>query len=240
MITVLVPVLNRPQNVVPLVDSFLTKSNETSCLLFVVQADDVAQISALRLSAGFAGRINFHVVDPPVTRWSQKLNAAHRYLNYDTESFDLLGNGWYLLGADDLKFHSGWDDNDQLKALQSDETIGVIGTNDLGNPAVIAGKHSTHPLMRVSYVEEQGIEEARGIIAPECYHHNWVDNEIVGLALKRGAYAHCHASVIEHLHPAWKKGKMDATYALGNTRYLADQRLFAMRRETYGWPQWTE
>jgi hypothetical protein len=245
-ITALIPVLSRPKNVRPLIESFLANSVQTTKLLFIVQADDTAELAELAEHCKW-GRLDndrvWYTIEPKyVVRWSAKLNAGFRY---DNDSFALNEKcetpaDWYLLGADDLRFHKGWDDNPTLTALMARPEIGVIGTNDLGNPAVIAGKHATHPLMRRTYIEEQGIEEGLSMIAPECYHHNYVDNEIVGLAFKRKAYAHCHESIVEHLHPVWAKAEMDETYKLGVSRYRQDEQLFKVREMLYGFPKFEE
>ncbi len=244
MITVLVPVLNRPDNVQPLINSFLANSRSTSSMLFIVQVDDSAEIDALvdALPDNFDSptQVSYCVVPSAITRWSQKLNAAHRLLEDMPPPNDrsLWRDAWYLLGADDLAFHKGWDNNKNLDVLMHTPSVGVIGTNDLSNPAVIAGQHSTHPLMRVSYVRDQGIEEAINVIAPECYHHNYVDNELIGIALKRKAYAHCHESIVEHMHFLYNKGKIDSTYRLGSesARYHRDGLLFRQRAAIYLWP----
>lgn len=242
MLAALIPVLNRPKNVAPLVESFLSNSSELSRLFFIVSADDHAEIDEIAKFEGKLGdRVFCFVVDDYAIRWSQKLNAAHRVFEGDARHQPKwFQPEWYLLGADDLAFHKGWDDNPKLNALMQDIAIGVIGTNDLGNPAVRAGVHSTHPLVRRKYVEEQGIMEGLSMIAPECYHHNFVDNEICGLAFKRKAYAHCHESIIEHMHPAWRKADSDETYKLGMSRFHEDGRLYQVREMLYGLPKLEE
>lgn len=251
MIAVLVPVLNRPKNVRPLVESFLANSSTETTLHFIVQEDDHAEMKEIETvfdsifgnSKEPSHLVMMMVCDHYVTRWSQKLNAAHlAFMRETCEGEPAPLPDFYLLGADDLRFHKGWDDNPTLSLLMADPKIGVIGTNDLGNPAVIAGKHSTHPLMRVDYVDRFGIQEAARLIAPEIYHHCFVDNEIVATARHRGAYAHCHESVIEHLHPVWRKAENDATYKLGGDpeKLRSDRKMFEARQALYGWPKWNE
>lgn len=247
MITALIPVLSRPQNVRPLIESFLAHSREDSRLVFIAQGGDSEEINTINEATGpKLRRLDAHQVwmieiDSYATRWSAKLNAAHRAICTLFWSSDLtVKPDWYLLGADDLRFHKGWDDNPALEVLMARPEIGVIGTNDMGNPAVMAGKHSTHPLIRRTYVETQGIMEGLNMIAPECYNHNFVDNEIVGLACKRKAYAHCHDSKIEHMHPVWNKGEMDSTYKLGISKYRDDQKLYQVREMMYGFPSMGE
>ncbi len=56
-------------------------------------------------------------------------------------------------GADDLNFRPGW-----LEACQPalDDGNQVVGTNDLGNPEVLAGEHATHYLVVRDYLEHVG------------------------------------------------------------------------------------
>ncbi len=257
MIAALIPVLNRPKNVRPLIENFNANSRTDSGLFFIVQENDIAEMAMIQTvvaslpdpeSAETERIVIMMVCDDFVTRWSQKLNTAHVWMNREVCEGDdgspqlVPPPDWYLLGADDLRFEKGWDDNDALKKLMDDPKIGVIGTNDKGNPVVIAGKHSTHPFIRTEYVDRYGIQEAAGLIAPEIYHHCFVDNEIVATARHRGAYAHCHESVIEHMHPVWRKSENDATYKLGSDpeKFRQDRKMFEARSALYGWPKWNE
>jgi hypothetical protein len=244
-ISVLVPVLNRPKNVRPLIESFLANSSGSSDIVFIVQDGDSAEMHAVGdailyyTETAKTSLVRAITVPAHRTRWSHKLNSAHRMMRHDVLSdknavLDDLSD-WYLLGADDLRFHKGWDNHPSLITLMKNPAVGVIGTNDLGNPAVIAGRHSTHPLIRRSYVEERGIMEAADIVVPECYHHNFPDTEIVSIAKTRKAYAHCFDSVVEHLHPAWNKAEKDDVYKLGDKHYAVDHALYQARKRFYGW-----
>ena len=108
----------------------------------------------------------------------------------------------------------------------------VVGTNDLGNPEVKKGKHSTHSLVRRSYVAEHGLTwDARpGIVYSDAYEHQWVDTEMVSVAIDRDVFVFCGASVVEHLHPLWGKGVMDDTYRKALDRRREDAALFRRRR----------
>jgi hypothetical protein len=67
-------------------------------------------------------------------------------------------------------------------------------------------------------------------VVHEGYSHQWVDTELVETAMARGQWAFAKDSHVEHLHPFWHKGEMDATYekALSTTRF--DHRLYGQRR----------
>lgn len=149
--------------------------------------------------------------------YARKVNLAYR------ESAE----PYLFLGADDLNFHEGWD----TEALRFSDH-GVVGTNDLHNPRVLAGRHSTHSLVSRRYADEYGIIDGPGILC-EKYSHQWVDDELVATAQARGEFHFCAESVVEHLHPFFGLAERDATYekALAATR--ADGAIFRSRRRLW-------
>jgi hypothetical protein len=139
-----------------------------------------------------------------------------------------------LLGASDLLFHSGWD----VEALRVAEQTGagVIGTNDLANPAVKAGRHSTHPLVRRSYIDEVGgtFDQGPGVVYFEGYDHQCVDNELCIAATKRKQWAFAKESKVQHLHPIFDKTiSMDDTYRRGLAKGKEDIALLQSRLKAF-------
>lgn len=218
---VLVPVLDRPHRVKPLVDS-LQASRHRSCTvwpIFICSPSDHAEIAAVKAQPD----VGLMVVDwePGRGDWAKKLNYAFRHTQSD----------WVLLGADDIVFREGWMQN----ALHIHEEYHpcVIGTNDLGNPRVTSGHHSVHPLVHRAYAECGTIDDET-VLLHEGYWHNFVDDEFVGTARYRQTYAPAVDSHIEHLHPNWGKGEMDATYARGQARFDIDRAHFQTREHLWG------
>lgn len=215
-IVIVVPVLGRPQNAQPLVDSIEAATTVKHRVLFVVDEGDVKE-------QGAACRATHEAilwVAEHKRRWSQKINAAYRCTN---EPF-------LLLAADDLRFHPGWD----VAALELAELgYGVVGTNDLGNGTVMRGDHATHPLVSRLYADACGTVDECGKLLHEGYRHNCVDVELVETAKARGAWAFAADAHVEHLHPLWRKGVDDETYRLGRAGYQDDQRLLAQRRHLW-------
>jgi hypothetical protein len=68
----------------------------------------------------------------------------------------------------------------------------------------------------------------------EGYPHEYVDDEFVGTARKRGAWAFAADSHVEHLHPSWGKAPMDPMYAAQRKRMTAGAMIYRSRR-----PLWT-
>jgi len=217
-LAVLIPVLGRPQNVAPLVESLdLSVERERGegwdiWTVFVCSHgdhDEIAAVVELGLVPLFHGG-----------SYAAKINYAASCVPCD----------WYLTAADDLRFHNGWlraaiDRHIETGAL-------VIGTNDLHNPSVVRGHYATHLLIHRDYVERGTIDEP-GKIFCELYRHNCVDTEAVETAKVRQQFAFASLSHVEHLHPIFKGAPDDDTYRLGREHHLADKRLLAERRRLW-------
>lgn len=212
-VAVIVPVLTRPDNVEPLTRS-LRASTGLARPYFVVDHDDTTELAAV-IAAG--ADVITYTGDKPGT-FAQKVNEAYRCT---TEP-------WLFLCGDDVQFRPGWLDHAQQVAALYDGQ--VIGTNDLGNPRVMAGEHATHLLVRRSYVDELGASwDGPGIVAHEGYRHWFVDDEIVTAAKQRGVWQMALGSIVEHMHPAWGKGAMDDVYEIGRKHATRDRVLFEKR-----------
>lgn len=213
MIAVLIPVLDRPQNAQRVFDSIAANTVTPHRVLFLCTPLDILEIEAARATGA-----DVHIVSWEAGRgdWARKINEGYR----------LTDDPFMLCGADDLRFHKRWD----IEALRVAEEsgAGVIGTNDLGNPMVMRGRHATHPLVRRSYIDAQGTIDEPGKVLHEGYHHQWVDTELVATAQMRREWGFAKHSYVEHLHPFWPikgepgkhKGEMDTTYekALSTSR----------------------
>lgn len=212
---VLVPVLDRPANVSPLVASHAL-SDTPGSLCFVVTRGDDAELEAVDASGAD------YILTDAVT-WPEKINAAYQMIHAERLA------EWVLFGADDITFHEGW--WDATAPLRAQPEINVIGTNDLGNPRVIAGDHTTHPLVRSTYL---GTIDDPDAIVHTGYHHWCVDDEFLWTAKLRGCWAFCPGAVIEHNHPYWGKGAWDDTYTRGEANHEADMALWRERAKLLG------
>lgn len=218
LVAVIVPVLSRPARVRPLVDSFRAATSPNDAhLYFVAQRSDAAELAALRA----AGEEPMLVEDEDRS-WAKKINRGYERTN----------EPWLLLAADDVDFRPGWFD---AVRQQLHEHLGVIGTNDLGNGATMAGTHSTHPLVRRLYADICGTVDERRRVVHEGYDHNFADTELVATAKQRNLYVHAFDCIIEHLHPAWGKAESDPVYRLGRRRFRQDSALYDARRRAFGW-----
>jgi hypothetical protein len=215
-LAVLVPVLGRPQNVVPLVRSFVESGTPGQLRFVVTLGDDEEHRAVVDAQSHNVGRTEGHAVT-----WPEKINLGVESIAAD----------WYLCAADDIRFTPGW--WDATRELRNG-LAGVIGTNDAlpgtpGNPAVAAGSHTCHPLIRASYIREYGTIDEKGKAVHDGYRHWCVDNELVVTAMIRDRWAFCREAVLIHDHPYWGRGTWDATYQLGETNNQADLELWRWR-----------
>lgn len=213
---IVVPVLRRPHRVAPLVASVRDNTPEAHRLLFVASPTDRAEIEAINAAGA---EVLVMSADHRRGDYAKKINAAAAA---STEPY-------VFTGADDLRFRAGW----LTAALDKmADGAGVVGTNDLGSPRVIAGEHSTHSLVARWYIDLGTIDEP-GKIFHEGYWHEFVDDELVETAKRRGAYAHADDSHVEHLHPAWGKAQRDALHAQFAQRMAFGRRVYNRRRHLW-------
>jgi len=198
IIDILVPVLARPQNIEPLVSSIESATEVPHRTLFIASKGDREEIKALERSGA---EYLVHPTKAGHGNFAKKINWA----------FPKTSAPWVFQGADDLLFHPGWD----VAALKvgKERGVGVVGTDDMGNPLVKRGAHSTHTLIRRDYIETYGgTFDNTGLVFCELYDHEFTDNEFIQTAIRRKQWAFSRESKVEHLHPAWGKSKIDSTY----------------------------
>jgi len=137
---------------------------------------------------------------------------------------------YFFTGADDLNFHTGW----LSKALDCMENgKEVIGTNDMGDIPIGEARDATHYLISRKYIQEQSgrIDCPNMVLYP--YEHNYTDKEFIETAKARGVYAYAKESLVEHLHWAWNKAKMDETYQRGFESNERDRQTYLSRQHLW-------
>lgn len=212
-VAVIVPTLNRPQNAEPFMRS-LRASTGLATVYAVVDTDDSESAEAWRVAGA--------TVVKHSGSFAQKTNYAFN---------DDVVAPWMLLCGDDVRFKPGWLDFAEAAA---GDRYDVVGTNDLGNPRVMAGDHATHILIRSTYIDEVGASwDGPGIVCHEGYRHWFVDDEIVAAAKQRDRWVMELRSVVEHLHPAWAKGPQDSTYELGQSFVDEDKATYEARSKEH-------
>ncbi len=212
---VIVPVLNRPQNAAPFMESLRASGADLATVYAVADHTDPETGEAWERAG--AQVIAFDDDGRSPGTFAEKVNAA--YWRTDEP--------WLFLAGDDVRFTPGWLDHAQHA---SRDGAHVIGTNDLHNPRVTAGEHATHFMVRRAYVDERGASwDGPKIVAHEGYRHWFVDDEIVTAAKQRGVWAMAAHARVEHLHPMFDLAEDDDTYRLGQKHVDADRILFQRR-----------
>lgn len=217
-LVVLVPVLGRPSNVGPLLASFQENTPDSARLLFVTSVGDTVEEEAI--DAAGAERISIVSHGRHRGDYARKINAG-----YEQTDEPLI-----FLGADDLRFHPGWL---EAAAAPLGGTVHVVGTNDLGNPRVLVGDHSTHSLVTRRYADRYGTIDKTHRILHEAYPHEFVDDEFIATAKSRDAFAFAEDSIVEHLHPHWGKAPTDPLYDAQRQRMVVGRRIYNSRRRLW-------
>ena len=208
-VAVIVPVLHRPQNVQPLIES-LRASTGLATAYFVCDLHDIEEQEAVLRNGGrvlyksgtFAEKANFAVgeTDEP----------------------------WLFFCGDDVRFHSGWLNAALDVAHRYDYQ--VVATNDCHNPRVTRGEHATHPLIERSYIERTGASwDGPRTVAHEGYIHMFVDDEWTIRAKQLGVFGAALGSRVEHVHPWWTGAETDEVYEKGQAGFEHDRALFEER-----------
>ena len=218
MIDVIVPVLSRPENAGPLVQS-LAASEADAQITFVCTGGDKAQIRACEETGA-------RVI---VAKWPAGPGDYSKKIN---EGFRLTDSDYILNGADDIEFAAKWD-TIALNMMRG--RVRVVATNDKANRQVMRGEFGTHCLISREYINTRGgtYSQEPGVVLYEGYDHNFVDRELCDLAKSRRAFAFASRSIVRHRHPLWRTASWDPTYRKALKEFTADQRLFAERSRAW-------
>jgi glycosyltransferase involved in cell wall biosynthesis len=211
-LVILVPVLRRPHRVAPLAES-VKACTPGARLIFVCTPgddDEIAEVDRV-------GCERILIPMEPDGDYARKINAGYR----------VTSEPLIFTAADDLRFHPGW--FEAAAAKLADPDVGVVGVNDLGSRRVRAGEHATHFLVTRDYIDTQGVIDTPRAVFCEIYHHFFVDDEMVGTARYRNAWAVASDAVVEHLHHYYGKSEFDQTYQLGCAYSDEDKQRFEAR-----------
>jgi GT2 family glycosyltransferase len=214
-IAILVPTYGRSDRLQKVYENIVANTSVPHNVYFILEAKD--KDSANALPQEFKGRIIRNYRKPC---YAGAINTA--YLETD-EPF-------LFAGSDDLNFHKGWD-TEIFKVMESDPKIQVVGTNDLLNRDVLAGKTATHYLFSRSYIaKNSGTFDKSAPVLFE-YEHNYTDREFIDTAIKRGVFAPCLTSIVEHMHYGNKKNTWDETYERNQSTLSIDKATYEVRMQ---------
>lgn len=219
---IVVPVLARPWRIRPVLESIKRATPNPKVLVVASTHDTAVHLACAEASHVIADMAWVHIPYEPVGDYARKVNFGY-----------LISNDPFLfLAADDLEFHEGW--LEAAMAKMADPKIGVVGTQDLCNYRVLQGEHSTHSLMRRTYVDQFGLIDQPGLVLNPDYPHEFVDDEQVATAKFRGAFAFAGDSIVEHLHPGCGKADWDELYSNNSERVKIGAGLYQQRCHLWG------
>lgn len=139
-------------------------------------------------------------------------NLAARYLTFID---------WYILGADDIVWHSDWLKEAMLVIDQTGAQ--VIGLNDGGHTDL--NDYAPHYMVHRNFLHAH----QSGYMVPPEYKSWWFDREICQRARALGLYAPAWKAMAEHQHPDWGTAQMDETYRQALTLHDVDGKLYRQR-----------
>ncbi len=205
-VVLLVPVLNRPGNVAPLMESIQATTPGPFRVLWLCDPGDIAQQDAIAKAGGW--------MVSPGGSYASKCNVGTR----------LTDEPFVVFAADDVVFHPGWLEAG-LDAVEAGAH--VVGLNDLiDRPR--RPEHATHFLLTRAAAELPCIDGRRGPLC-ERYQHWRTDDELIATAHKRGMYRFAEDAVVEHRHPMTGAAPDDETYRKGRSSARLDNATFARR-----------
>jgi len=216
-LVIIIPVLGRPHRVEPLLTNVADVTPQPYRVLFIADHEDRVEIEALEAAGG----------EYVVLRHSQRCNYAAK-INH---GFRITDEPLVFQGADDLHFFPEWFEH-AYQRLDA-RGIHVVGTNDLYNPRVLRGEHSTHSLFERCYIDDHGTIDTPGEVMHEGYPHEYADDEFVLTAASRHAFMVAQDSIVEHLHPYAGKAPDDWVYEKGRTDAMRGYELFQRRRKLW-------
>lgn len=207
-LAVLVPVLQRPHHVEPLVRAFAGATTGPYRIVFLTDPGDDEERAAV------ASVADSYRVD--------EVCCGGSYAQKIREGVRATDEPLVFLGADDLEPERGWLEAARAKIREGAQ---VVGVNDLLRRN---RNHATHFLMTREYAERPTIDGRPGPLFTG-YAHWFCDDELIATAKKRGVYAYAEDSHVRHLHPMDGRTPDDETYRKGRAAARHDRRIFQRR-----------
>lgn len=204
-VAILIPILNRPHRIEPLLKNIEEATPEAHSVYFA--ASDQASIDELdRLGATY-------IRDEGDT-YANRINALAAQCS----------ESYYFLAADDYLFHLSWLTEAMRMMDQHPNSSGVIVVNDTYNAA------GTAFLVAKSYVQELGaVLDEPGHVLASVYLHQYCDDELRSTARFHNRYLSAKESIVEHLHVGNGKAPMDETYRLGEATATQGREMYSSR-----------
>lgn len=149
-VAILIPTLGRPHRIAEVVQN-VEETAPSARVHFIAEETDTETVAALKGIKATIGDFG---------TYGKAINAGY------ADCPERI----VKTSDDDCIYHAGW-----LEAALAEMKgeIRVVGTNDLHNPYVLSGDHSTHSLIDRRYIDEVGgvVDGPPGVVMFE-YDHN--------------------------------------------------------------------
>jgi len=206
---ILVPSLNRPQNIRDIVANIHGNTPEEHFILFMVSDPESMTI------LDELGEWYVDDSDCEDRRYVTRMNKLVKWLD-DAKTI--------FFGSDDVIHHTGWLTN-ALRVMDGGPSVVVV--NDMHN------RNGTQAVVRREYLQ-RAVFDAPGLAFHPGYGHNFADNEMFVTAQKQGEFARAMNSFVEHRHPMFQGANAapwDETYINAQKLWARDEELFLDRLE---------
>lgn len=205
-IAIFIPSLNRPHKLEPLIENIKENTTIPYQIYFMVSDNESVEILKRLKQKYFK--------DEGDTRYVTRMNFLYKH---STEPY-------MFMGSDDIWFHKDWD-TELMKVVKD---FPFVVCDDMLNP------NGTMAFIDRKYIDEQsGCMDAPEVLFYPHYQHNYADTEQFETAKKRGVFARCLTSKVEHQHYVNGKSKIDDTYTRSNQYSDSDAQLFYSRRHLW-------
>lgn len=215
---ILIPSLNRPQNLEPLLRSIQFATPEDHYVFLMVSDSESVKI------ARELGHPYLDDSDNPDKRYVTRNNEMVRHLRPGTKQV--------FFGSDDIEFYPHWLDE---ALIVMNRGYDVVVGDDLRN------QNGTMALMNVNYFS-RAVFDRPGDVFHNGYIHNFADTEQFFTAKVQGTFARAMNSRVEHLNPVFYGARAlpyDETYSLSRIGNDHDAALYAAREPLISeWGVW--
>lgn len=229
LIDILVPVLGRPQNAAPFLESLAESKPGHVRVIVAASSWDTETIEAWHQARGVSDiRCVLLTMEVEPGSFAQKCNRAAVWSDLLPDAATTQAP-WVFLVGDDVQFHDGW--AAAALAAGARPNVCVVGVNSAGP---LNDGSTPHQLVRRSYIAGPGASwDGPGSLLHEGYRHNFCDVELATLAQQRGVWVDAPDAVVEHLCLYQGKAPMDPTYQISVDTVDADRELWTFRSQHF-------
>jgi len=204
---ILVPSLNRPQNLRALIANIHEATTVDHFILFCVSDSE---------SRAILEELGERYLDDSDCE-------DRRYVTRMNKLVPMIGGArTVFFGSDDVVHHPRWLEN-ALSVMDTGPSVVVV--NDMHN------RNGTQAVVRTEYLR-RAVFDAPGLAFHPGYRHNFADNEMFVTAQVQNEFARAMDSSVEHLHPLFRASNSlpwDSTYTDAQRGWLHDEHLFEDR-----------